>query len=120
VDIKTDVEVVQDDQLDLSRTEELNIYRIFMELIQNIRKHETESFIRVKIEVKDGVFTARIYHDGEGISDEEVNKLMESSEGLGLNSLKSRVNLLNGDLKYYNSNDLKITLNVPLSYEKKD
>lgn len=120
VDIKTSVDIDLNEELNLSKSQELNIYRIILELIQNIRKHETESYLDFRMSLDNGFLVIRINHDGNGISNEEVAELLKTSEGLGLNSLNSRVQLLSGELNYFKSKDVKVVLKVPLNNAKKD
>jgi signal transduction histidine kinase len=101
----------------INKTDELNIYRILFELIQNIRKHEKISFLSLDINVSESEISVEFNHDGIGISQVEFYNLLQTSAGLGINSLHSRVQLMHGTIEYSKSNDIKVSLKVPLLNE---
>lgn len=93
---------------------ELNLYRIALELLQNIRKHEDFSFLNVNLSANDGWAELSITHDGEGISNEEFKALLKTSKGIGLESLMSRVNTIEGELDYQKGtpSSVKVTVSI--------
>lgn len=78
----------------LTSNHELLVYRIIHELISNIIKHSKSSFIHLTQNVKDNKFYIRIHYDGNGLSQEKYDKLSSSPRGLGLKSIRSRLELL--------------------------
>lgn len=103
-----------DDNVQLSDTIKLNIYRIFLELIQNIRKHENAKEVHIKIEKRDNIVVLTIKHDGKGFSNAEFDTMADESIGLGLNSMKSRCIVIGATLDFVNSTGSEIILKVPL------
>lgn len=96
-----------------------DIYRILLELINNILKHDSPSWMdinwRYSSESPDKLDIA-ISHDGNGMSNEDFEKYLEASKGIGLSSIKSRQILLNAILVFKEKEDNKasVTLTVPL------
>jgi signal transduction histidine kinase len=96
----------------------LNVYRISLELLQNILKHENSTKINVVLCYTETAIVLEISHNGTGISNENFEHLAKQSTGIGLNSLTSRTVFLNAILDYQNDPESKITLTVPLNGEK--
>lgn len=109
-EFETDVE----NEVILNEGIALNIYRIFLELIQNIRKHENVTEGSVKIAINPKTIDLSIRHNGKGISNAEFVKMADESKGIGLNSLKSRLILIHAELDYQNEGEAEIILKVPL------
>lgn len=98
----------------------LNVYRIGLELIQNILKHEKSTKIDVSLQIQKENLILTISHDGRGISNKTFVILSDTAIGIGLNSLKTRTVLLNGILDYQNEPESKITLTIPLNNESEN
>ncbi len=81
----------------------LNIYRITLELIQNIRKHDNATKLKLSLHNELGVFTVKIEHNGKGITNEQFHDLVGKSSGLGLNSIMSRLKLIGGKIDFSQS-----------------
>lgn len=71
---------------------QINIYRIVQELINNAVKHSECDAILVSCSQNENTFYITVEDNGKGFSVENSN----SSSGLGLKNLKSRVEILNG------------------------
>jgi len=100
----------------LGKQEELNIYRICLELINNLLKHALPTAVTITISNVNGGLFLQIDHDGKKISTEEVEILMLKGSGLGLNSIKARCLILNAAIHYSDNLDgPAITLLVPSS-----
>lgn len=76
---------------------ELSIFRITQELLNNVLKHSKADFVSLLITAKDNMITMIFEDNGIGFDANIIHK------GIGLNSLTSRVQLLNGDIKYENA-----------------
>ncbi len=97
--------------------QELLIYRIIHELVNNIIKHSNATFIHLSQNNKEKNFYLRIHHDGTGMTQERYDKLSAKSKGLGLKNIKSRVDLLNGKIQFeFDSlnNYYKTTIELPI------
>lgn len=100
----------------LESNQELLVYRIIHEVINNIIKHSQSSFIHLTQNSKDDYFYIRIHHDGNGITHEKYDKLSTSSRGLGLKNIRSRLDLLNGKIFFEFdklNNYFKTTIELP-------
>lgn len=79
-----------------SENEEINIYRIVQESLNNIIKHSAAKNATVSITRGDSQVLILIQDDGKGF---DAEKVKTNGVGLGLVGLKERVDLLNGELK---------------------
>ena len=91
---------VQVSETILTKHEQLNTYRICLELINNILKHENCQTLNLEVYISEKKLIIEITHDGSGLSDHDVNKLTASNNGLGLKSLKARVLMLSATINY--------------------
>mgnify|MGYP001375964349 CR=1 FL=1 len=98
----------------------LNCYRIVLELIQNIRKYENASELAVFLQIEASNLKITISHNGEGITNEKFLHFSEESKGIGLNSIKSRITLLNASIDFQNRKGAEIVLAVPLKNVRED
>ena len=71
---------------------ELTLYRILQELVNNIIKHSNATEVLVQISRLDHLLTVTVEDDGVGFSPEQA------SGGIGLESIRSRVDYLSGKL----------------------
>jgi signal transduction histidine kinase len=95
---------------------ELSVYRIIQEMINNILKHSSASFIHLTQNKNDEHFFIRIHHDGFGLTQTDFEKLKNKPQGLGLKNIQSRVSLLRGLLffeKDPSQTYFKISLELP-------
>jgi signal transduction histidine kinase len=97
--------------------QELSVFRILQELINNILKHSNSSFLHVTQNKTDDYFYLRIHHDGDGLTQTEYEKLRDTPHGLGLKNIHSRIRILNGKIFYEKDSTntyYKVTLELPL------
>ncbi len=78
--------------LELAYDTKLNLYRIIQELLNNVIKHAEATEVDVQLSKAEEELIVKVEDDGKGFNINWVNK------GLGLDSMKSRVNVLKGDL----------------------
>src|SRR5450432_1198729 len=96
--------------------QELLIFRILQELVNNILKHSNAGFIHLTQNANATHSYLRLHHDGNGIVQAEFDRLNHVSHGLGLKNIASRIRVLNGRIffeidpshSYY-----KVTLEIP-------
>ncbi|MBC8034969.1 MAG: two-component sensor histidine kinase, partial [Chitinophagaceae bacterium] len=91
----------------LKSEQELTVFRVLQELINNVLKHSNSSFIHVTQNINGDKFYLRLHHDGRGITQADFDKLNKSSGGLGLKNIQSRLKVLQG--KIYFEKDLSQT-----------
>ena len=99
---------------------ELLIFRVTQELVNNILKHSSASFINLSQNITDNKFYIRLNHDGKGITQSDFEKMNKSSVGLGLKNIMSRMKVLEGNVNFERDPSqtfFKVTLEMPLSIE---
>ncbi|MFA5183765.1 MAG: ATP-binding protein [Syntrophales bacterium] len=96
---------------------QINIYRIFQELLANITKHSHATQVSVSIEAHaDHVFFL-LQDNGKGFDQDKVLSGNDPKRGLGLIMINERARLMGGSLTILTQEDqgTKIRLTVPLS-----
>ncbi|QNF35119.1 sensor histidine kinase [Adhaeribacter swui] len=73
---------------------ELSVYRIVQELLNNIMKHSRADRAIVQLSQRNNILSTTIEDNGIGFNRQEMK-----SDGLGLRSLQSRVQAINGKLE---------------------
>lgn len=99
------------DNLNLNNQYEINIYRIFQEITSNAIRHAECSVIAIELQLNEDTLTLIIRDDGIGAKlDDE-----DEENGLGLRSIKSRVNNLKGNLDIVSRPDegMKTSITIP-------
>jgi signal transduction histidine kinase len=96
--------------------QELIIFRVIQELINNILKHSNSSFIHLTQNLSSDKLYIRMHHDGRGLTQADFEKLNKSTGGLGLKNIQSRLKLLHGRIffeKDMSQTYYKVTIEVP-------
>lgn len=100
----------------LKADQELLLFRIVQELVNNILKHSNAGFIHLTQNANSNFLYIRIHHDGKGIVQADFDKLSQLSQGLGLKNIASRLKLLNGRINFEidaSHTYYKVTLEIP-------
>ena len=100
----------------LKGEKELIIFRIVQELINNILKHSSASFIHLTQNVHGDKFYLRIHHDGRGIVQADFDKLNKSTVGLRLKNISSRLRVVQGSINFekdISQTYYKVTIELP-------
>ena len=82
------------EELSLSKTNNLHVFRILQELINNSIRHGKANELAIFLEQKTDGFLLRYQDNGTGFNVSEAIK----KSGIGLQNIKSRVKILNGKL----------------------
>lgn len=77
----------------LPENKEIMLYRIIQEMVNNTLKHAEAKTIALSIDIESNLLKISYSDDGKGF---DYEKMLEK-ETLGLNSIQSRVNFLNGN-----------------------
>ena len=100
----------------LKAEKELIIFRIVQELINNILKHSSASFIHLTQNIHGDKFYLRIHHDGRGIIQSDFDKLNKSNIGLVLKNISSRLRVIHGNINFekdISQTYYKVTIEMP-------
>lgn len=96
--------------------QELLVFRIIQELVNNILKHSNPGFIHLTQNISANKMYFRIHHDGTGIVQADFEKLNHSTLGLGLKNIASRIKVLNGRIFFEidpSKTYYKVTIEIP-------
>jgi signal transduction histidine kinase len=107
ISFTTDIDAL--DQVILSESLKINIYRIIQEHLNNILKHAEASDVKVRVTVTEGVLSLSIQDDGKGFDTSLRRK------GIGITNINSRAELFNGKVELDSSPGEGCILNVELS-----
>lgn len=88
----------------------INIYRVIQESLQNIYKHANANTVKISIELKKSVICLSISDDGDGF---DINK---SKKGIGLKNINSRVDELQGNVKFDSKINEGTTVHIEVPY----
>ncbi|WP_397364467.1 sensor histidine kinase [Olleya sp. R77988] len=91
IDIESNIETLSI----LSKTNQLHVFRIVQELINNSIRHGKASELVIYMEQNATGFVLRYQDNGKGFTVKEAKE----KPGIGLQNIKSRVKILNGKLK---------------------
>jgi two-component system NarL family sensor kinase len=106
----------------LQAENELIIFRVIQELVNNILKHSNASFIHLTQNTSGAKFFIRLHHDGRGITQNDFVKLNKSNVGLGLKNIQSRLKVLHGKIffeKDMSQTYYKVTIELVKEEEEK-
>jgi len=84
--------VVNGEPKSFGKKEELIIYRIIQELLNNTVKHSGAKSIHVEMNYSDDGLSITVSDDGKGFDELKLDQ----DKGLGLNNMKKRMSLING------------------------
>ena len=103
---------ISDELRDLEETKKVMIYRLVEEIISNIRKHAEAKTILIQLLVYEREIKLIIEDDGKGFNYE----IAQSKAGLGLKSINSRVEFLDGQINWDSQPEkgTTISINIPV------
>jgi PAS domain S-box-containing protein len=96
---------------------EIAIFRVLQECLANTRRHSESPKVHVRLQQKDGTLLLEVRDWGKGIPQDILDAFNNDSPGrlgVGLRSIKERIDLLSGELKVdSNKRGTTITASVP-------
>ncbi len=106
-----DVDLIIKDERDLSLEIEQSLYRVVQESLANIARHSQARRVEIKLVYALDHVRVEIHDDGVGFD------VAEQPSGLGLRSMKERIDLVSGELKILSDtkNGTSIRVEVPLN-----
>lgn len=108
----------------LSASEDINVYRIIQEALQNVIKHSKATKVSVSIISGETEFIVRVQDNGEGnphLEEGEMSpKENRRQEGLGLRSMQYRAHQLNAAYVFHSSkkSGTLVEVRIPLGVKK--
>lgn len=114
--VRTEIKVVGNSSVKLSKRIAINTYRMVLEIINNSLKHGHPTEMDVHLSFSPDLIHLSIAHNGVGISNKEFVEKSDKREGIGLASLRSRAILLNASLDFQVEDRAVVTLKVPYNY----
>lgn len=99
----------------LEQQNEIQLYAILQELVNNILKHAHPQSIQIILLQQAPILELTISHDGVAINQNEYEHLLLHSEGVGLSSIVNRLTMLKGQISYVKSQQGGyVTIEMPL------
>ncbi|AMR32665.1 hypothetical protein A0256_15160 [Mucilaginibacter sp. PAMC 26640] len=79
---------------------DLAIYRITQELLNNIFKYASPTIIRISSVYNNNILVLKVIHNGAGLTQQVFEELRYISSGLGLKNIQNRIYLLQGEITF--------------------
>jgi signal transduction histidine kinase len=91
------------------------MYRMVQELVNNILKYARASEFMISSSLEGNELNLVIFHNGDGLTQEQFEELRYQKEGLGLKNIQNRIILLKGSIHFTNGNEgYRINIHVPV------
>jgi len=95
--------------------EDISLYRIVQELLNNLLKYANASQWLISSELKQERLNLSIFHNGNGLNQEQFEALRYRKEGLGLKNIQNRIILLKGNIQFSSGEEgYRINIVVPV------
>jgi len=101
-------------EVNIGKKNELQLYRLIKEIVNNILKHAGASTVELFIKKTNDSVVTMISHNGKGITTIEAKALVAWSEGIGLKSIFNRIYLTNSTIEYVSGEEPHIFIKTPL------
>ncbi|MCF0072286.1 histidine kinase [Dyadobacter sp. CY261] len=95
----------------LTKTNEMNVFRIVQECFNNILKHAQANAARIQISKKDTMIAIRIEDNGVGIGPVATEK-----GGFGMIGIRERLNILNGQIEILENKPSGTIINIQIPF----
>ena len=94
----------------LNKTQELHLFRVLQELINNSLRHGKAKNINLVLEINNDSLNFNYSDNGIGFD----SNLVEHKKGLGMKNIESRVELLNANLEIHSkiNKGIQVTINI--------
>lgn len=116
---ETNVQLHGPSQLNIPTTQELALYRIAQELLNNAIKHAKASTIVLTIEAKTNELHFHYQDDGIGFDMPVLQQQRQTPGGLGWKSIESRLHLLDGQLAVQTAIGQGVVIDIKIPQVKK-
>ncbi|WP_413666799.1 sensor histidine kinase [Mucilaginibacter sp. Mucisp86] len=93
---------------------DISIYRMVQELMNNILKHARPQKIHITSIYNQDALNISIFHNGKGLSHAQYEELKFNKQGLGLKAIQTRIILLKGEVAFnYKPEGYYINISIP-------
>ena len=101
--------------------DDISIYRMVQELVNNILKYAKATEFIISSTLIGQELDLVIFHNGEGLTQEQFEELRYQKEGLGLKNIQNRVILLKGTIHFTSGTEgYRINIHVPVKSTKNE
>ena len=98
---------------------DISMYRMVQELVNNILKYAKATEFIISSTLKGNELDLVIFHNGDGLTQEQFEELRYQKEGLGLKNIQNRVILLKGTIHFTSGTEgYRINIHVPVKSTK--
>ncbi|MBI5857037.1 MAG: hypothetical protein HZB42_05235 [Sphingobacteriales bacterium] len=95
--------------------DDISIYRMVQELVNNILKYANASEFMISSVLDGKELNLVIFHNGDGLTQEQFEELRYQKEGLGLKNIQNRVILLKGTIHFVKGGEgYRVNIHVPV------
>lgn len=95
----------------------VSIYRLILELLNNIIKHAHATRLHLHSVCKDHLLKLSITHNGVGLDQKQYEELRFQKNGLGIKNIQNRIILLKGNILFFKKTDQYcISINIPINF----
>ena len=95
--------------------DDISIYRMVQELINNILKYSKATEFIISSTLKGKELNLVLFHNGEGLTQEQFEELRYQKEGLGLKNIQNRIILLKGTIHFASGSEgYRINIHIPV------
>jgi two-component system NarL family sensor kinase len=106
---------LDDDYKTQNADDDISMYRIVQELVNNILKYANASECKLSSTLEGNELDLVIFHNGKGLTQEQFEEMRYQKEGLGLKNIQNRIILLKGTIRFDRDNDgYRIRIHVPV------
>ncbi len=94
---------------------DISMYRMVQELVNNILKYANASEFLISSTLVENELNLVIFHNGDGLTQEQFEEFRYRKEGLGLKNIQNRVILLKGTIHFTGGAEgYRINIHVPV------
>ena len=95
--------------------DDISMYRMVQELINNILKYAKATEFIISSTLKGKELDLVLFHNGDGLTQEQFEELRYQKEGLGLKNIQNRIILLKGMIHFTSGNEgYRINIHIPV------
>lgn len=98
------------------REAQINLYRIFQEILTNVSKHASATQVSVVVKEENGDITFRVGDNGKGFELSKVRERKFNTRGVGLTAMTERIHMLGGTFEVHSQpgEGTEIRIRVPI------